>query len=85
MEPTVKDLGQEPEPQIPTPTQVCIHATSNFNTPHIIELRGTVSLILQSAPHFLMVDTVSGMQVRSEMRRPSGCLVSDGTAHRLPC
>mmetsp|Transcript_14239 Transcript_14239/g.37656 ORF Transcript_14239/g.37656 Transcript_14239/m.37656 type:complete len:141 (-) Transcript_14239:1630-2052(-) len=30
-----------------TATQVCIYTTSNWNTPHIIELRGTVSLILQ--------------------------------------
>ena len=28
--------------------QACIYSTTNWNTPHIIELRGTVSLILQS-------------------------------------
>jgi len=46
-----------------TATQCCIYSTSNWNTPHIIEQRGTVSLILQSASHFLMVDTVNGLQV----------------------
>ena len=46
-----------------TATQCCIYSTSNWNTPHIIELRGTVSLILQAPSHFLMVDTVFGVQV----------------------
>ena len=32
-----------------TATQLCIHATSNFNTPHVVELRGTVSLLLRSS------------------------------------
>ena len=30
-----------------TATQACIYSTANWNTPHIIELRGTVSLIMQ--------------------------------------
>ena len=46
-----------------TATQACIYSTNNWNTPHILELRGTVSLILQCARHFLMVDTLNGLQV----------------------
>ena len=46
-----------------TSTQACIYSTTNWSTPHIIELRGTVSLILQCARHFLMVDTMNGLQV----------------------
>lgn len=46
-----------------TATQACIYSTSNWNTPHIIELRGTVSLILQAARHFAMVDTINGLQI----------------------
>jgi len=46
-----------------TASQCCIYATSNWNTPHIIEQRGTVSLIMQCATHFLMVDTINGLQV----------------------
>ena len=34
-----------------------------FRSPHIVELRGTTSLILQCARHFLMVDTLNGLQV----------------------
>ena len=46
-----------------TATQCVIYSTTNWNTPHIIELRGTVSLIVQSRDHFAMVDTVNGLQV----------------------
>jgi len=46
-----------------TATQACIYSTSNWNTPYIVELRGTASLILQTARHFLMVDTINGLQV----------------------
>lgn len=46
-----------------TPTQCCIHSTSNWSTPHIVEQRGTVSLIMQCPSHMLMVDTVNGLQV----------------------
>jgi intraflagellar transport protein 80 len=46
-----------------TSTQCCIYSTANWNTPHIIELRGTVSLILQAPQHFTMVDTINGLQV----------------------
>jgi intraflagellar transport protein 80 len=46
-----------------TATQACIYSTNNWNTPHIVELRGTVSLILQTSRHFLMVDTINGLQV----------------------
>ena len=48
-----------------TATQACIYSTANWNTPHIVELRGTASLILQCARHFLMVDTLNGLQVRT--------------------
>ena len=46
-----------------TATQACIYSTTNWNTPHIVELRGTASLILQCSRHFLMVDTINGLQV----------------------
>jgi len=46
-----------------TSTQACIYPTTNWSTPHIVELRGTVSLILQCARHWLMVDTINGLQV----------------------
>ena len=46
-----------------TATQCCIYATSNWNTPHIIELKGTVSLILLCERHFLLVDTINGLQI----------------------
>ena len=38
-------------------------AAAMWNTPHIVELRGTTSLILQCSRHFLMVDTLNGLQV----------------------
>lgn len=46
-----------------TSTQACIYPTNNWSTPHIVELRGTVSLILQCTRHFLMVDTINGLQI----------------------
>ena len=46
-----------------TATQCVIFATTNWSTPHILELRGTVSLILQAPAHFAMVDTANGLQV----------------------
>ena len=46
-----------------TATQCFIYSTLNWNTPHIVELRGTTSLILQCSRHFLMVDTLNGLQV----------------------
>ena len=46
-----------------TATQACIYSTANFSTPHIVELRATVSLLLQCERHFLMVDAASGLQV----------------------
>ena len=46
-----------------TATQCVIFSTTNWATPHILELRGTVSLILQAPTHFAMVDTANGLQV----------------------
>ena len=46
-----------------TATQCVIFSTTNWSTPHILELRGTVSLILQAPTHFAMVDTANGLQV----------------------
>ena len=46
-----------------TATQCVIFSTTNWSTPHILELRGTVSLILQAPTHFAMVDTSNGLQV----------------------
>jgi len=34
-----------------TATQCVIFSTTNWSTPHILELRGTVSLILQAPTH----------------------------------
>ena len=46
-----------------TATQCVIFSTTNWSTPHILELRGTVSLIMQAPAHFAMVDTANGLQV----------------------
>ncbi len=53
-----------------TASQCCIYALANLNTPHIVELRGTVSLLLQSAAHFLMVDSQRGLQIIGYDGRP---------------
>ena len=44
-----------------TATQCVIYSTTNWNAHP--ELRGIVSLIVQSRDHFAMVDTVNGLQV----------------------
>lgn len=42
-----------------------VYSTRNFSTPHIFDLAGTVTLILVSNSHFLLVDNVKGMQIVS--------------------
>ncbi|CAM9606713.1 unnamed protein product [Chrysoparadoxa australica] len=50
---------------VATATQCFIYSTSNWNTPHIFDVRGTVSLIVQSARHFITLDNTQGIQVWS--------------------
>jgi len=42
-----------------------VFSSSNFSTPHIFDLKGTVTLIVQSPAHFLLVDNVSGLSLYS--------------------
>jgi len=46
-----------------TASQCCIYSTSNWNTPHISEQKGNVSLMLQSTTHFAIIDTINGLQI----------------------
>uniref|UniRef100_A0A7S2QU27 Intraflagellar transport protein 80 n=2 Tax=Chlamydomonas chlamydogama TaxID=225041 RepID=A0A7S2QU27_9CHLO len=46
-----------------TSTQCHIYSTSNWNTPHIFDLKDTVTLILQCERHFLIMDNSSGIQL----------------------
>jgi len=48
-----------------TTTQCCIYSTKNWNTPHIFDIKDTVSLIMQCDKHFLMVDNFAGLQIFS--------------------
>ncbi|GBG65480.1 hypothetical protein CBR_g51075 [Chara braunii] len=48
---------------VATATQCCIFSTSNWNTPHIFDIKDTVLMILQSQRHFLMIDSFSGLQL----------------------
>lgn len=50
---------------VATPSQCYLYNVNNWNTPHMFDLRGTVSLIILSEKHFLMVDTIVGVQVYS--------------------
>ena len=50
---------------VATSTQCFIYTTQNWNTPHIFDLRTTVSLILQSERHFVMTDQFNGIQIYS--------------------
>uniref|UniRef100_A0A7S0RGA6 Intraflagellar transport protein 80 homolog n=1 Tax=Pyramimonas obovata TaxID=1411642 RepID=A0A7S0RGA6_9CHLO len=50
---------------VATATQCCIYNTSNWNTPHIFDLKETVNLILQCEKKFLMVDNFNGITVYS--------------------
>jgi intraflagellar transport protein 80 len=48
---------------VATATQCFIYAVTNWNTPHIFDLRGAVSLIALAPRHFLTVDALAGVQV----------------------
>ncbi|KAK9814722.1 hypothetical protein WJX72_010508 [[Myrmecia] bisecta] len=48
---------------VATSTQCCIYSTATWNTPHILDLKDTVSLILQCQRNFLTVDNFSGIQI----------------------
>ncbi|CCI46362.1 unnamed protein product [Albugo candida] len=48
-----------------TATQCFIYSSTNWNTPHIFDLRATVNLIVQSHQHYLTVDNFNGIQVYS--------------------
>ncbi len=43
--------------------QVFIYSVTNWNTPHILDMRGATSLIVQAETHFLTLDTTQGVQV----------------------
>lgn len=55
---------------VATATQCFIYAVTNWNTPHIFDMRGAASLIALSAKHFLTVDSIAGVQVWSYEGRP---------------
>lgn len=40
-----------------------VYQLNNLSTPHVFDMKGTVSLILQCEKYFLLVDNVRGMQV----------------------
>jgi intraflagellar transport protein 80 len=48
---------------VATATQCFIYAVTNWNTPHIFDLRGAVSLLALAPRHFLTVDALAGVQV----------------------
>ena len=48
---------------VSTAQQCSIYNIGNLNTPHIIDLKDAVSIVVQSEKHFILVDT-QGVQVR---------------------
>lgn len=42
--------------------QVFIYSVTNWNTPHILDMRGATSLIVQAETNFLTLDTSQGVQ-----------------------
>ena len=54
---------------VATSTQCYIYRTSNFNTPHIFDVKSVVTLLLQSSKHWLMVDQTNGIQIFSHEGR----------------
>ncbi|CAM9565795.1 unnamed protein product [Ascophyllum nodosum] len=46
-----------------TQNQVFIYSVSNWNTPHILDMRSGASLIVQAENHFLTVDISQGVQI----------------------
>ena len=55
---------------VATSTQCQVYHTGNWGTPHIFDLKDTVTLILQSARHFMLMDHSSGMQLYTYEGRP---------------
>lgn len=51
-----------------TATQCYIYSTSNFNTPHMVDLAQPPHLLLQCERCMLLVDAAAGMQVRLPIR-----------------
>lgn len=48
---------------VATAKQCYVYAMQNLSAPHIFEVKGSVSLILQSDKYFLLVDSVKGLNV----------------------
>ncbi|BBN11030.1 hypothetical protein Mp_5g08460 [Marchantia polymorpha subsp. ruderalis] len=48
---------------VATATQCCIYSTSNWNTPHIFEIKDTIILLKLCRRYFLMVDAFCGLQL----------------------
>ncbi|PNH11834.1 Intraflagellar transport protein 80 [Tetrabaena socialis] len=48
---------------VATATQCHIYSTSNLGTPHIFDLKDTVTLLLQAERHFLLLDNSAGIQI----------------------
>lgn len=48
---------------VATATQCHVYNTTNLNTPHIFDLKDTVTLILQAERHFLLLDNSAGIQI----------------------
>lgn len=46
-----------------TSTQCHVYNTNNWNTPHIFDLKDTVTMILQCSRHFLIMDNSTGIQL----------------------
>ena len=43
---------------------------ANWNTPHILDMRGAASLIVQAETHFLTLDAAQGVQVSQPASSP---------------
>lgn len=52
--------------------QVFIYAVTNWNTPHILDMRGGATLLMQAENHFLTLDPAQGIQVSSRGAGTSG-------------
>jgi intraflagellar transport protein 80 len=48
---------------VATAKQCYVYSIQNLSAPHIFEVKGSVSLILQSVKYFLLVDSVKGLNV----------------------
>jgi intraflagellar transport protein 80 len=48
---------------VTTAGQCYIYSFTNWNTPYIFDLRDSVSLIIQSAKYFCLVESTSGLMI----------------------